>query len=110
VSDTSFESLHADMAKRGYHDIDEAHGIKAGDRVYHRGQQWPEAREDGTATVLAVMASGRMIQGQPDIELLVHRDKPLTPGDWVFATWADYHTSRATSQPADSADSANDGR
>lgn len=91
-SEDSFEALHAELAARGYQDIPEVRGVKPDDRVRHYGQQWDNARIDGTATVLAVMATGRVIQGKQDIELIVRRDKPFIAGGRLIENWADYHT------------------
>ena len=61
--------------------------FKPGDRVYHSGQQYPEAMK-GTATVLEVHP-----QGDGTTEYLVQRDAPIVPGMKNDPTWwASYHT------------------
>jgi hypothetical protein len=61
-----------------------------GARVYHSGQQYPEAMR-GTATVLEVHP-----QGDGTFEYLVQRDQPVLPGMSNEPTfWASYHTRGA---------------
>lgn len=92
-------ALHADLTARGYRDIAAAGSIKTGSRVHHAGQQYPEARDNGTATVLAVLEKSPSAWSgtyrRPDIEIIVESDKPFMPGMPTVSNWADYHTRPA---------------
>lgn len=80
----------SDLLARGYVEIPDHNGLRPGVRVRHVGEQYPGASE-GTATVLRVFKSPRVIQGDPDVELIVKRDKPSFWGE-DYGYWADYHT------------------
>lgn len=92
MTDDDYTRLRATLESGGYQEIPEVRGVKAGDRVRHYGEQYSEAHTNGTATVLAVMQSGRTISGRPDIELIVRRDRPFLPSMSPVTNWADYHT------------------
>lgn len=95
-----YERQRAELVHNGYVDIDETRsGIKVGDRVCHCGERYYEAMADGTAVVLCVMRNKGSFwerkYGQPDVELLVARDRPMFEGDhFLVSGWADYHTRR----------------
>jgi len=93
----TIEEFRNDLRDEGYYDIEATpDGVKVGDRVHHGGEQYMQAWRDGTATVLAIMekspSSWSTEWGQPDIELIVERDLPLTSSSSRVSQWADYHT------------------
>lgn len=75
--------------------------VRAGARVHNRGEQYPTARENGTATVVAVMRKGtdehpdswEKSYGRPNVEVIVEHDRGH------LTVWADYGTYLAESQP-----------
>lgn len=91
-SANDYVALRAELERGGYREIPEIDGIKPGDRVRSYGEQYSEAHRSGTAMALAVMCSDRLIQGRPDIEIIVERDNPWLPGMSRVTNWAGYHT------------------
>lgn len=87
----------SELASRGYVEITDHERLRAGLRVRNRGQQYIEAQEHGTATVLAVMekvgSSWAQTYRARDIEVVVKRD------DGSVGTWANYGTDVAWEQP-----------
>lgn len=72
----------------GYRHIAAYRDIRVGSRVRHLRDQYSEACERGTATVLAVLA-----YHDRDVEIVVMKDmKVLGPR---VGTWASYHTRTA---------------
>ena len=100
-ADTTADQAVADLLSRGYVHIDEVAGIRVGDRVHHIGQRWWQARQEGTATVVAVTenvgSAWAQKYGARDVELVVLRDKPIFEGMSRVSTWANYHTGKALS-------------
>lgn len=79
----------APMLADGFGHWDHEH-IKPGIRVHNRGEQYPEARQWGTAEVVAVLrkpGSWEKTWGRLNIEVLVRRDR-----DGSLSWWADYGT------------------
>jgi hypothetical protein len=93
--EAEFTRMTADLTGRGYREIAEYEGIKAGARVHHVGERFVEAYRDGTAVVLAVFekdpSSWAVKYRERDIEILARRDKPHTDSRPV-SQWANYHT------------------
>ncbi|GAA0494203.1 hypothetical protein Ade02nite_20560 [Paractinoplanes deccanensis] len=90
------ERMLAELHEHGYVDRPEFKGLKPGDRVKHRGEQYPEAYDQGTATVWAVVekpdsAWSRKYHAS-DVELIVVRDRPFAEGMSRVTSWANYHT------------------
>jgi hypothetical protein len=81
----------ADLRERGYVDIEEFEGLRAGVRVRHRGEQYRAAYRDGTGNVLHVLqrdpSSWARSWGRPDVEIVVVRDD-VERGAMLVA---DYH-------------------
>lgn len=94
-----FDKKRAQLIECGYTEIDCYNEIRVGSRVRHSGERWFEARRNGTATVLAVMqkheSSWARRHGQPDVEVLVDKDKPLFSQAPV-EEWAGYYTVPAS--------------
>lgn len=85
----------ATLVDHGYHRIAEHQGLTTGSRVRHHGEQYVEAFNCGTATVVAVL---RRHEG--DVELIVRRDVPVRADGNPFHQWADYHTAAVHPIPA----------
>ena len=67
--------------------------LRVGVRVRNRGEQYPEARQWGTAEVVAVLrkpGSWERKWGRLNIEVLVRRERPQFGGP--LSWWADYGT------------------
>lgn len=82
----------APMLHDGFDHHDHEH-LKPGVRVHNRGEQYPEARQFGTAEVVAVLrkpGSWERKWGRLNIEVLVRRDR-----DGSLGWWADYGTRLA---------------
>lgn len=89
------------LAKDGFVQI-ETHPTRddlvVGARVHNSGERYSEARENGTATVVAITRKGtderpdswQQSYGRPNIEVVVERDN----GERV--AWADYGTQVAS--------------
>lgn len=94
TADDDYTALRAELVGRGHREIAEATrvGIKPGDRVRHHREQYPRAYDEGTATVLAVMTSDRLIWGRLDVEIIVRRDEPWLPSMSSVTNWTDYNT------------------
>lgn len=75
--------------------------LKPGMRVRHVNEQYPEARDHGTATVRHVMHKPKSAwaqkYGQPDIEVVVEFDK--VKFNKIASNWAHYHCAPAHTQP-----------
>lgn len=69
--------------------------LRPGVRVHHVGEQHPDARQFGTATVVAVVRKPGLweeLYGRLNLEVLVKRD-PAREGELHW--WADYGTTLA---------------
>ena len=93
MSSTAEEEI-AGMLADGWLPFEHEH-LKPGVRVHNKGEQYPEARQFGTAEVVAVVRKpGRWeeIYGRLNLEVLVKYD----PGHSMFGGqllwWADYGT------------------
>ena len=77
-------------------DIKEFHGLRAGVRVRHRGEQYREAYRNGTGNVLHVLqrdpSPWARSWGRPDVEIVVIRDDKERGAMLV----ADYHVEIIT--------------
>jgi hypothetical protein len=83
-------SNHEDWANRllecGYSEV-ESKGIhEVGQRVRHSGERYPEAMDNGTSTIEHIFVRGN------DVELIIHRDKPLWSRTDTHSQWANFHT------------------
>ncbi len=89
-----YAAMQAALTAAGYRPVDYA-TLPPGERVRHRGEQWPEAYDQGTGVVLAVMekpnSAWSQSWGGADVELIVLKDKPLLPGLSRLAQLANYH-------------------
>lgn len=87
----SIEEYLVDMRERGYVDVEEFGGLRAGVRVRHRGEQYAEAYRAGTGNVLHVLrrdpSSWARTYRHPDVELVVEHDDLQRSPMYV----ADYH-------------------
>ena len=90
-----FAELRAELERSGYVVKDHHNELRPGARVRGRGEQYPEAFDRGTGTVLLVMekagSSWSRTYGQPDVEVLVLKDRPLLPGMPRISQLANYH-------------------
>ena len=85
---TAADQVVKQLMKVGYRHITVHRDIRVGSRVRHLRDQYPEACERGTATVLAVLS-----YRDYDVEIVVMKDmKVLGPR---VGTWASYHTRTA---------------
>jgi hypothetical protein len=94
------ELVRAELVERGYVEVDEFEGLRAGGRVRHSGEQFPSAAQHGTGTVVAVYertnsAWSRLSYNGFDVEVIVDRDKPSIGGQSTISQWASYATVRA---------------
>lgn len=95
----NFDDLRAGLLDVGYTEVAgftrSGRTLTAGQRVHHRGEQFRQAYEDGTAIVLAVFhnigSPWEREYGRPDVELLVLTDRDRFGGGHI-GQWADYHT------------------
>lgn len=89
------ESQAASLLQSGYTELTESPaGIKAGDRVRHIGERYPEACDNGTAVVEQIF--GREFSDGHHTEFIVRRDKPVWAGADPHAFWAGYATIPVT--------------
>lgn len=76
---------HRDATNLAEHVYPSGRRLHVGARVRHIGEQYPEAFRSGTGTVAALLHKPRsgwsQSHGQPDIELVMLRDKPRFEGD-----------------------------
>lgn len=86
------EDRAAGLLNHGYVEIREFGNLHIGQRVRHVGQQYYEARQNGTAAIERIFQSPRNIGGRPDVELIVKRDRPEWGPNDTHGYWADYHT------------------
>ena len=87
------EEALAPMLADGFDHYEHEH-IKPGVRVRNRGEQYPEARQWGTAEVVAVLRKPGAWEkkwGRLNIEVLVRRDRADFGPELTW--WADYGTS-----------------
>lgn len=76
----------ADLHESGYINVEEHGALKAGARIRHVGQQYPEAYRDGTGYVVSVTQ-----RHERDFELVVVYDQPRFEGASRLTVLADYH-------------------
>lgn len=93
------------LIDHGYEETSEIGDYKVGQRVYHRGQQWPDALANGTGTVERIFH--RPAGQSKDIELIIKRDAAFLSEDNTHGFWADFLTGIASGAAGDS--SAADG-
>lgn len=90
------ERARHELKVRGYKEIAECRGLKAGERIRHVGDQYPEAYDKGTANVLAVFervgSYWSQSYGDRDIELIVLSERGEQ--EPYVTLWADYHCFR----------------
>lgn len=89
-----FARLRGELAASGYRDA-EHKLLRPGRRVRRRAEQFPEAFDNGTGVILAVMehvdSSWSRSYRARDIELIVLKDKPLIEGMSRVSQLANYH-------------------
>lgn len=91
LSDDVREAL-APLLADGFDHYEHEH-LKPGVRVHNRGEQYPEARQWGTAVVVAVLRKPGIWEktwGRLNIEVLVRQDSPRFGKELTW--WADYGT------------------
>lgn len=104
ATETALASHIADLEAHGYFRIEEHDGVRAGARCRNRSEQYPEAYDNGTATVLALMqrtGSWSQTYGRPDIEVIVERTRG---GETTVTAWQDYRTALVTPAASDTAE------
>jgi hypothetical protein len=81
------------LHERGYGDVAEHGGLRAGARIRHRGHQWSGAYTSGTGVVLAVTekpdSAWSVSWHMPDVELLALWDRDH--GSGRLSMLAQYH-------------------
>jgi hypothetical protein len=96
-----YEEMRGELLAAGYVDTEHPR-LRPGQRVRHRAQQWPEAFDRGTGTIIAVMehpeSPWAQDYGTPDVEVIVLRDRDavLWAGQSRLTQMANYHVDVVT--------------
>lgn len=85
------DGLLAELNSRGYVTRDQFKALVPGARIRHRGQQYPEAYNDGTGNIVSVA-----VRHERDVELVVAYDKPRFEGMSRLTVLANYHVDVVT--------------
>ena len=88
------EAMVEDLTNRGYVEVQEFGSLKVGTRVRGVGEQYFEATHNGTGSIERIFhkpnSHWAQKYGQPDVEVIMSRDKPRFGPDDTHSLYASY--------------------